>query len=319
MYDLIIIGAGPAGLTAAIYAARKRLKTIVISKDIGGQAATSSDIENYLGFSIITGPELADHFRKHLESFKELTIEEGVEVKSITNHKLGCFDVETTAGWFHAKTIIIASGKKPRSLGIKGEKEFFGKGVSTCSTCDAALFKDKVVAVVGGGNSAMDAALNLTKFAKLVYCVNLTSSLGGDEVLKQSILNNSKVEIINNSQTLEILGEKFVTGLAIQDKNTLAKRTLQISGVFIEIGYQSNVEFDNLTTKDKSNQIIVDKDLKTSVPGIYSAGDVNDMWGEQIIIAAGEGAKAAMRVAEYLGKVPGVSPICLESTQTQNE
>lgn len=318
MYDIIVIGAGPAGLTAGIYASRKKLKTLVVSKDIGGQAAISGDIENYLGYSVISGPELAQKFREHVQSFSDLEIKEGLEAADLRSHGAGCFDVKTSDGQiFHARCIIIATGKRPRLLGIPGEKEFLGRGVATCSVCDAPLFKGKVVAVVGGGNSAMDAILTLTKFANVVYSINLGPELKGDEILKQNVLNSKNVEIINNTESTRVLGDKLVSGLEIKDRNTSQIRTLEVGGVFVEIGYIPNVDFDKVTAKNQWNEIIVDKDLRTSLPGVFSAGDVNDLWGEQIIIAAGEGAKAAMRAAEYLGKLPGVSPICME-THTDN-
>lgn len=314
MYDIIVIGAGPAGLTAGIYASRKKLKTLVVSKDLGGQAAISGDIENYLGYSVISGPELTQKFREHVQNFPDLEIKEGLEVVDLRTHGAGCFDVKTSDGQiFHARCLIIATGKRPRLLGIKGEKEFLGRGVATCAVCDAPLFKDKIVAVVGGGNSALDAILTLTKFASKVYSVNLNPELKGDETLKQNVLNLGNVEIISNTETTRVLGDKLVTGFEIKDKSTLQTRTLEVQGVFVEIGYIPNVDFDKVTAKNEGGEIIVNKDLKTSLSGVFAAGDVNDLWGEQIIIAAGEGAKAAMRAAEYLGKLPGVSPVCMET------
>lgn len=312
MYDLIIIGAGPAGLTAAIYAVRKKIKTLVISKDIGGQAAISGDIENYLGYAMITGPELAQKFRDHVKEFEELELLEGYEVTNLEkvdpNFKITTNDGKT----FESKAVIIASGKNPRLLGIPGEKEMLGRGVATCATCDAPLFAGKEVAVVGGGNSAMDAMFALTKVATKVYSINLNPELTGDEVLKKQVTEASNVEIIGNAATSAILNDgQKVTGIEIQDKTTQEKRQIPVQGVFIEIGQIPSVQFDKLTTKDKWQEIVTDSNtMMTNVPGVFTAGDVNDIWGEQIIIAAGEGSKAALRAAEYLARLP---------TQTQTQ
>lgn len=306
MYDLIIVGAGPAGLTAAIYAVRKKIKTLVISKDIGGQAAISGDIENYLGYAMITGPELAQKFRQHVEEFEELELLDATEVTNLEKVD-SIFKVTTNDGkTFEARAVIIASGRVPRLLGIPGEKEMLGRGVATCATCDAPLFAGKEVAVVGGGNSAMDAIFSLLKVAKKVYSVNINPDLTGDEVLKKQVTQAPNVELIGNVQTSAILNDgQKVTAIEIQDKNGGEKRTIPVQGVFIEIGQIPSVQFDHLTEKDKYQQILSDPDtMATNIQGIFTAGDVNNHWGEQIIIAAGEGSKAALRAAEYLSRLP---------------
>lgn len=306
MYDLVIIGAGPAGLTAAIYVARKKINTLVISKDIGGQAAISGDIENYLGYTMITGPELAQRFREHVSEFEELELLEGYEVSNLEKVD-SIFKVTTSDGkTFEARAVLIASGRVPRLLGIPGEKEMLGRGVATCATCDAPLFRDKEVAVVGGGNSAMDAIATLIKFAKKIYSININPDLSGDEYLKKQVDESGVVEKIPNAQTVQILNDGTkVTGIQIADKNTGEKRQIGVGGVFIEIGQIPSVQFDHLTEKDKWQEIITNPDtMMTNVPGVFTAGDVNDIWGEQIIIAAGEGSKAALRAAEYLAKLP---------------
>lgn len=302
-YDVLIIGAGPAGLTAAIYCARKRLKTLVISKDIGGQAALSGDIENYLGFSVINGVDLATKFREHAEEFNdEITLVEGTTVASLLKTNANFQAVTKEGDKYSARTVIIASGRKPRFLGIPGEQAFFGKGVSTCATCDAPLFRNKDVAVIGGGSSAMDATVALTKFTNKIYVVNIDPELMGDEILKEQVTSSDKVEVIGNTLSQKIFGDKFVTGIEIKDKITGKTRTLTVGGVFIEIGQIPATGFDKITEKDDHGLIKVDSDLRTNMEGVWAAGDVNDLWGEQIIIAAGEGAKAAMRLAEYLAK-----------------
>lgn len=302
-YDVLIIGAGPAGLTAAIYCARKRLKTLVISKDIGGQAALSGDIENYLGFSVINGVDLATKFREHAEEFNdEITLVEGTTVASLVKTNANFQAVTKEGDKYSARTVIIASGRKPRFLGIPGEQEFFGKGVSTCATCDAPLFRNKDVAVIGGGSSAMDATVALTKFTNKIYVVNIDPELIGDEILKEQVTSSDKVEVISDTLSQKIFGDKFVTGIEIKDKITGKTRTLTVGGVFIEIGQIPATGFDKITEKNGHGLIKVDSDLRTNIEGVWAAGDVNDLWGEQIIIAAGEGAKAAMRLAEYLAK-----------------
>lgn len=305
IFDVIIIGGGPAGLSAAIYAVRKNLKVLTLTKDIGGQAALSGDIENYLGFSLITGAELAAKFREEVENFKDdgLQIKEGEEVLSISGHDPD-FLVKTNLSEYHSKTVIIASGRIPKMLGVPGEKEFLGKGVAVCATCDAPLFRGKNVAVIGGGNSALDATFSLMKVASSVVIINITDEVRGDEILIRNIKGAPNVKILNNHEVLEILGSQFVTGLKIKDKTSGAEQTFPVSGVFIEIGWTPANSFDNLTHKNSKGEIMVDEFGATSIPGLYAAGDVNDLWGEQIVIAAGEGAKVALAVAEHLSKTP---------------
>lgn len=304
-WDIIVIGGGPAGLTAAIYSVRKGLTTLLITKDIGGQAALSGDIENYLGFTMISGYELAQKFREHIEKFEHGNILEGFEVKEIGGSE-GNWQVKISDGrTFLARALIIASGRRPRLLGVPGEKEFLGKGVATCATCDAPFFKGKDVAVVGGGNSAMDAALTLSKVADKVYIININPSLTGDEVLKREVEARPNIVILPNSTETKVIGEETVTAIEIENQKTNQKQTLPVSGVFVEVGYIPAVEFDNLTEKDGHGAIVTNPDtMMTSVRGIFAAGDVNNIWGEQIIIAAGEGAKAALSAATYLAKLP---------------
>jgi NADH-dependent peroxiredoxin subunit F len=303
MYDVIIIGAGPAGMTAAIYAARKKLKTLLLGKDVGGQMVWSSDVENYSGFSFITGADLTLKFQEHVQSVKEdLEVKLGVEVTDLQKNVVSFEVTDKTGASYYAKAVIIASGKNPRHLGIPGEDKFFGKGVAVCATCDAPLYKNREVAVVGGGNSAMDALLALSKVAKRVHSINLNPDLVGDEVLKNKIHQSQNVTFYNNTKTLEIVGEQSVTGLKIQKKDTPAQ-LVPVQGIFVEIGYVPSIAFDHLTAKNDKDEIKVDGNLQTNVPGLFAAGDINDAWGEQIVIAAGEGAKAAMAVADYLNRL----------------
>lgn len=303
MYDVLIIGGGPAGMTAAIYTARKKLKTLLITKQMGGQMVWSSDVENYTGFSLITGADLTLKFKEHLAHIQDdLEIHEGIEVVNIERN-ITTFEVETKdGGHYYARAVIIASGKEPKHLGIPGEDKFYGRGVAVCATCDAPLYKNKDVVVVGGGNSAMDALLALSKVARRVYSVNLNERVVGDEVLKAKVESSPNIAFYNSTKAVSVEGDKFVTGLVIQRQDG-SKETLATSGVFVEIGYVASNNFDRLTDKNEQGEVKVDANLQTSVPGLFAAGDINDAWGEQIVIAAGEGAKAAIAVANYLNQI----------------
>ncbi len=302
MYDCIIIGAGPAGMTAAIYTARRKLNTLVLAKDPGGQMVYSADVENYTGFSMVSGADLTLKFQEHMASLKEdLEVKLGVEVVKIEKN-ITSFAVEDSKGnVYYSKAVIIASGKSPKHLGVPGEKELFGKGVATCATCDGPLYKDKSVAVVGGGNSAMDAIYALSKVAKQVYVINLAEDYTGESVVKDKIMACPNVKNFHSTKVVKISGSDHVEGMTIEPMGK-PEQDLEVSGIFIEIGYEPSIGFADIVEKNERNEIKVDKDLQTNVPGIFAAGDINDAWGEQIVVAAGEGAKAAMAVSNYLSK-----------------
>lgn len=304
-FDCIIIGAGPAGITAAIYSVRKALKVLVVTKTIGGQAVYSGGVENYPGFSLIAGNDLATKFKENIERFQGdgLWIKEGVEVKSIDGSDNN-FIVKTDLGEYFSKTIIIASGRVPKLLDVPGEKEFLGKGVATCANCDGPLFKGRDVAIIGGGNSALDTAVYLKKIVKSIKIINSTDSLKGDSILLEQVLDDPKIEVLNDHLVKEIRGLSVVEEIFIQDSKTHETKSIPVSGVFIEVGWEPSVDFVSHIEKDKKNQILVNEFCETSIRGIYAAGDVNNLWGEQIIIAAGEGAKAALIVAEHIAKIP---------------
>jgi len=296
IYDLIIIGAGPAGITAAVYAARKKIDTLIVTKDIGGQAAWSGDIQNYTGYQFISGPELAEKFEEHMRIFN-FDIRENEEVTKLVA-KQNNFLVKTDKNSYRAKTVIVASGKKSRELGVSGEKEFKNKGLVYCATCDAPLFSEDDVAVIGGGNSALDATLQLMKIANYVYIINIADHLTGDEIMQEKIRESKKVSILNNSQVIEILGNNFVNAIKIEkDKK---EETLAVQGVFVEIGLIPNSNFAVDLNKTKNGEIKVNNKNETNIPGIFAAGDVTDVFEKQIIIAAGEGAKATLSVFRYL-------------------
>lgn len=304
-FDVIIIGGGPAGLSASIYAVRKSLKVLLITKVLGGQAALSSGVENYLGYTLIKGTDLADKFREEVNRFSEdgLKVKEGEEVVAIGGTE-GDFTVKTDGGVYKSKTIIIASGRVPKMLGIPGEKEFLGRGVSTCATCDAPFYKGKTVAVIGGGNSALDAAFSLIKIAKAVIIINVNEVLKGDVVLAKNVLSNVNVQVLNYSEATQIIGSQKVEGVRVKNKLDNSEKVVECDGVFVEIGWMPSAIFDKLTKKNDLGEIVVDEFGKTSIEGIWAAGDVNSLWGEQIIIAAGEGAKVALSVAEHISKIP---------------
>jgi len=299
MYELIIIGAGPAGITASIYAARKRMNFITIAKDIGGQAALSSDIENYTGYQYITGAELSKKFEEHAREFNiVLKFEEVLKIEKLN----GDFRVITNNGSYDSRSLIIASGAKPRTLNVPGEKEFKNRGVTYCATCDAPLFSDKDVAVVGGGNSGLDATLQLMRIAKKVYLIEAAPVLKGDAAMREKIEGSDRVTILTSTKVLEILGEKFVAGMLVEREGK--RKVLDVQGIFIEIGYTPNLDFANgLLKVNDRKEIIIDEHCRTNVEGIFAAGDVTNVPQKQIIVAAGEGAKAALSAHEYVQKL----------------
>lgn len=296
IYDLVIIGAGPAGITAAVYAARKKMDPLVITKDIGGQASLSGDIQNYTGYQFITGPELAIKFEEHMRKFN-FEIKENEEVKELISKK-GTFLVKTDKDNYQAKTVIVASGKRSRELGVSGEREFRNKGLTYCATCDGPLFAGRDVAVIGGGNSALDAALQLTKIANKIYVINITDNLTGDGIMQEKIRADKKVSIFNNSRVKEILGDSFVQTIKIEEDKK--EKVLDVQGIFVEIGLIPNSEFASYLEKNERKEIIVNQRNETNVPGIFAAGDVTNVPEKQIIIAAGEGAKAVLSTFRYL-------------------
>ncbi|MDD5464820.1 MAG: FAD-dependent oxidoreductase [Candidatus Omnitrophica bacterium] len=298
IYDLIIIGAGPAGITASVYAARKKLDFLVVSLDIGGQTAWSGDIENYTGYQFITGPELTQKFQEHMRKY-DIALKENEEVLGL--EKTGeIFLVKTSKADYQAHSVIIASGKKSRELGVPGEKEFKNRGLTYCATCDGPLFTGKVVAVIGGGNSALDAALQLMKIAKHVYIINNTGRLAGDAIMLQKAQEAGNVTILNNHQVSAVLGDKFVRAIKIKNKDQ--EKELAVEGVFVEIGLIPNSGFLKDIEKNAANEININLSNQTNVPGVFAAGDVTNVLEKQIIIAAGEGSKAALSAFRYLAQ-----------------
>jgi NADH-dependent peroxiredoxin subunit F len=298
-FDLIITGAGPAGMTAAIYSARKRLNVLITGKEIGGQAMYSSEVDNYLGYKYITGEHLVAKFEEHLKSFDTKLVYG--EVKQLLRTEGEFRAVMNSGADYMAPAVIVASGKNPRQLGVPGEREYLGRGVAYCATCDAPFFEGLDVAVVGGGNSALDAAGQLIKVANKVYIIEFSDSLRADDVFVERVRRSGITEIILGASVKEIRGGKMVTGITIEDRSSHEIKEITVSGVFIGIGSTPAVDFiSGIVDLNRNGEIIVDCACRTNVAGLFAAGDVTSVPGKQIIIAAGHGAQAALTAYEYL-------------------
>jgi NADH-dependent peroxiredoxin subunit F len=302
IYDLIIIGGGPAGMTAGIYAARKKMDTLLITKDFLGQTAKTGEVDNYLGFPEIEGGVLMKKFEDHLKKFDIKTIE-GKEITKVS--KKGLFIVETSEkDRFESRTVIVASGRDPRPLEVPGEKEFIGKGVSYCSICDAPLFQNKKTVVVGGGNAGFEAALDLAQYAQSVYIFERGETVTADELLQERVAANEKIEVQVNKIMKKIEGDNFVHSLFYQDSKTKRNFQIPVHGIFIQIGSVPATGFlKDLCDFNKRDEVVVDfESCATTCPGLFAAGDINDGRWKQVIIAAGEGSRAALSAHDYLRK-----------------
>lgn len=303
-YDLVIIGGGPAGITAGIYAGRQQLKTLLITKEFGGQMAKkATEVCNYPGFENISGVELIERFTQHLEK------QESVEIKFTEVEKVekknNVFTITTIENEkVQSRAVIIATGADPRPLEAKGEKEFIGKGVGYCVTCDGPLFKDKAVAVVGGGNSGFEAAIFMAKYASKIYILEFGPEPKADQENKNEVEGIKKIEVITNAAVKEIKGKSFVDSLVYYDAVSKRDKTLEVAGVFIEIGTQPATSLvKGLVNFTKRDEIIVEpENFSTKTPGLFAAGDDNSGPYKQIVTAAGEGCKAALAAYDYLRK-----------------
>ena len=301
VYDVAIIGAGPAGLAAAIYAVRKNLSTILIAFDLGGQLGTTYEVANYPGFQLVTGPDLVQKFFEHVEKYglEKLIGEKVTGMQVDSRAKV----IKTASGReILAKTVIITTGAQKRKLNIPGEKELAGKGVVYCSTCDGPLFKNLAIAIVGAGNSGLEAAIEMDGVARQVYLVS-RGEWSGDEILQDKVSVAKRVEILKFHQPVEIHGKDKVEGFTVKNLQTGEARRLEVDGVFIEVGLfpQTDFALDLIETNERG-EIKVDRHGQTGVRGIFAAGDATDSHDKQIVIAAGEGAKAALAAFEYLVK-----------------
>jgi thioredoxin-disulfide reductase len=302
-YDLIIIGAGPAGVSAAIYASRQKLNLLMISKDMGGQIAKKAvDIENYPGFDKISGPDLIKVFEGQLKANKvEMVFEEVSKIVKEEN----VFKISTETGEnYEARAVIMATGADPRPLEAEGEKEFIGKGVSYCSLCDGPIFRDKTVAVIGAGNSGFESALFLSNYVKKIYILEFGKTVKADPENQKLIEKTGKAEVITNAKVLKIEGDKFVKSLVYKDLITNEDKKIDVEGVFIEIGNMPATAFvKELVDFSDRDEIVTDlESYVTRTPGLFAAGDCNKGKYKQIIAAAGEGAKAALAAYDYLLK-----------------
>ncbi len=304
MYDVVIIGGGPAGLTAGIYAARSGLKTIILEEKVfGGQIVFSADLENYPGFPEgISGMEIIDKFLEQAKKFEVEISYDGVE--KIEND-ISCKRVIlTNKSCITAKTVILATGASADRLGCPGEAKFLGKGVSYCATCDGAFFKGKTVAVVGGGDSALEEALYLANLVKKIYLIHRRDQFRAVKILQDRVKKNNKIEIVFDSVVKEILGDKFVKGVLVENVKTKQQSRLDIDGIFIYIGLTPNSKFvSDLIQTDEYGYIITNEEMETNIPGIFAAGDVRKKSLRQVITACADGAIAASNAQKYIEKM----------------
>ena len=299
-FDVVILGGGPAGFSAGIYTARGNVSTAILDVSmLGGQPSNYLELENYPAFMKIGGFELMEKFEEHADMFgvqkfpmQEIEVIDLVSYPKIIRTK----DVE-----FRAKSVIIATGAKPMKLGVKGEEEFIGRGVSYCAVCDGAFYKDKVVAIVGGGNSAVEEAIYLTKFASKVYIIHRRDELRADKIIQDRATKNEKIEFVLNSVVCEIQGQDLVNNLILKNTKTDEMFNLAVDGVFPYIGITPNVEnISGQITQDKAGLIITDETMKTSIDGVFAIGDVRKTPLRQVITAASDGAIAGVYAVKYI-------------------
>jgi len=300
-YDLIIIGGSAAATAAGVYAARRNLNFKIITKEFGGEVATSGYIENWPGIIHTDGIALSNQFKEHLHA-NHAPLEEGVEVTGIVRNADSTFTINASERTYQTKAVILATGVHPRPLGVPCEKEYRNKGVTYCTTCDGPLFQGKVTTVIGGGNSALESALMLVDIASHVYIINKNNSFKGEQVLIDKVSKNPNIKIIYNAATTEVIGDQFVTGVKymLGDGTT---QEIKTDGVFVHVGMIPNSGIAPGDVKqDAFHQIIVDANCTTSVAGFFAAGDVTNVPFKQIVIAAGQGCIALLSAVQYLNK-----------------
>jgi len=305
MENVVIIGSGPAGLTAGIYAGRALLNPLLIAgQAMGGQAASTNEIENYPGFPDgISGPELAQLFQRQAEKFGTRIVYDIVTGVDFSKHP---FTITTYSGPIEAKTVIISTGVAPRKMGVPGEKELSGRGVSYCATCDGFFYKDKEVAVIGGGDAAVEEGLFLTRFAKSVHLIHRRNRLRATPIAQKRAEENEKMRFIWNTIVTRVLGDTKMTGLALKNVETGEESELPADGVFVYIGQVPNTDlFVGQVELDEAGFIVTDRRMRTSVPGVLAAGDVQTRVLAQVVTAAGSGAIAAMEADHFLAELEG--------------
>ena len=302
IFESIVIGLSAAGISSAIYLKRRGINFLIIGKDMGGELALSGIIENYPGFLKITGVELAKKFREHLSYYEiDYFLEEVTELKKEDN----LFNVITNKNNYQTKSLIIATGAKPKKLNIIGEEQFYHRGVSYCSVCDLPLFKNKIVALIGGGNSVLEAGIMASDICKKVYIINKNPKFKGDQILINELIKKENVQIIYNGLTQEIYGDKFVKGIRYYDQLSGRIIDLETDGVFIHIGLKPNSEIipNDWQIKNEFGEIIIDELCQTKIKGLFSAGDVTNIPYKQIGIAVGQGIIAALSNIHYLNRL----------------
>jgi len=303
MYDCVIIGGGPGGVTAAIYATRARMKTVVLEKlGVGGQIALSDIIENYPGFPSLSGGELMQHFEDHARG---LGVEfKFAEVKSI-NSNGDTKIIETSEGPIEAKSVIISTGAEPKKLGFKGEDEFTGRGISTCGTCDGPFYRNKPIAVIGGGDTAVKESIYLSKIASKIYHIHRRDRFRAEKILQERVMVRENIEFLWKHTAVEVIGDDSgVTGVKVKHVETGAERDIKVDGIFVFTGIKPNTDFVECN-KDSQGFIITDAMMRTSVPGVFAVGDCRDTPLRQVATAVGDGAIAAMQAEEYVSELEG--------------
>jgi len=302
LHDLLVVGAGPAGLNAALYAVRKGLDVAILGKRRGGQLLDTSAVDNYLGLDDVDGEGLSERFQKHLSKYG-VPVLDGAEVVDVLADGPHHVVVLSNGETYRSKTLIVATGSTPRKLGIPGEDRFAGKGVGYCAICDGPLFAGKDVFVAGGGNSAVQAALDLAQLSRAVTVVH-RSTLRADQVFVDRLTTHPKISVLLGTRIVEVTGDAAMDGLVVEDVATGARRSMKGDGLFIEIGHLPNVgPFGKRLSLSEHGEIVADERGTTSVPGIFAAGDVTDFPYKQIVIAVGSGATAALSANEYIRRL----------------
>lgn len=304
VYDLVIVGGGPAGMSAALYAKRQNLRFVLLAEQLGGLANLVPSLKAYLGYQYITGFDLIERFREHISRYK-VPVKSERAVRIARKGKVFC--VATDKGTYCARSVIIATGRRFKKLGIPGEEKYKSKGVSDCTICDGPLFRNKTVAVIGGGRTGLFATLFLLEIAKKIYLIEKNSRLkteGGLKWVSDCVTGNSKVTVLQNTTPLEVRGNSFARELVLRSKGR--EHALAVDGVFVEIGYVPNAEFaKGLVAMNGRGEVVVDAECRTSVPGVFAAGDVTQLKEKQVVVSVGEGAKAALSAVLYLEQIWG--------------
>lgn len=302
MYEFLIIGGGPAGMTAAVYAARKKLSTLLLAHELGGQVNWNLRVENYMGYQFIEGPELMEKFQTQLRQYP-IEVKLGVKVTDIRQIEGGLEAVTDAGLTYRAKTVLFATGKRSRELGVPGEERLRGRGVTYCSVCDGPVFSGEKVAIIGGGNSALEAVHDMLRLVPHIYLVSLTP-LTADPVLVERTSGVPNLTILTEHRTEEILGKEQVEGIVVRDLKSGKEKRLEVKGVLVEIGLMPNsAPVARLVKLNHQGEVPVNRSCETGVPGLYAAGDVTDVPEKQIVVACGEGAKAALQAHRYLQRL----------------